>query len=293
MPLHGPVVVGTDLSDNAAIALREARAIAAHVGTPLVVCHVLPEAFHVRVLFPHTAGVDTATQEALEHKAREAIHHHVRAVLGAEQGSVRIEVATGTPHAGILRAAERVGAGLIVVGPGAAAHRIARAAAGPVLIARASPEGGAILGATDFSDPSLPAVHMAADEARRRGSRLRIVHCLDVGETAYAATAGLPGMIAPPPLAQSVVEQLESGARERLAGALTGLGIAAEGTVVMSRPAAGILQAAEAAPTALIVVGTHGRSGFARLALGSVAEAVMSHAHCSVLVVPLRPSRAD
>jgi nucleotide-binding universal stress UspA family protein len=39
----------------------------------------------------------------------------------------------------------------------------------------------------------------------------------------------------------------------------------------------------------VIVVGTRGRSGLSRLALGSVAEAVMSSAPCSVLVVPLHP----
>jgi universal stress protein A len=35
----------------------------------------------------------------------------------------------------------------------------------------------------------------------------------------------------------------------------------------------------------LIVVGSHGRSGMAKLLLGSVAAHVVSHAPCSVLVV--------
>ena len=42
-----------------------------------------------------------------------------------------------------------------------------------------------MLGATDFSDPALPAVKMAAAEARRRGVRFRLVHCLDIDEAAY------------------------------------------------------------------------------------------------------------
>mgnify|MGYP003784665015 CR=1 FL=1 len=46
--------------------------------------------------------------------------------------------------------------------------------------------------------------------------------------------------------------------------------------------------------TELVVVGTHYRGGFARLTLGSTAEAVIRSAPCSVLVVRLaadRPSR--
>ena len=42
---------------------------------------------------------------------------------------------------------------------------------------------------------------------------------------------------------------------------------------------------AEAAPD-LVVLGTHGRSGFERFLIGSVAESVMRHAQCSVLILP-------
>jgi nucleotide-binding universal stress UspA family protein len=38
---------------------------------------------------------------------------------------------------------------------------------------------------------------------------------------------------------------------------------------------------------ALIVLGTHGRSGVTRLLLGSTAEAVLRHAPCPVVVVPM------
>jgi universal stress protein A len=46
-----------------------------------------------------------------------------------------------------------------------------------------------------------------------------------------------------------------------------------------------ILDATENLPADLVVVGTHGRTGLKRLALGSVAEAVVRGAGCSVLVV--------
>jgi len=39
------------------------------------------------------------------------------------------------------------------------------------------------------------------------------------------------------------------------------------------------------------VMGTHGRSGLAHVLLGSVAERVVQHAHCPVLIVPKRDAR--
>jgi nucleotide-binding universal stress UspA family protein len=51
--------------------------------------------------------------------------------------------------------------------------------------------------------------------------------------------------------------------------------------------AAAIVAAAAELPAELVVVGTRGRTGWKRLALGSVAEAVLRRAACSVLVVRL------
>jgi nucleotide-binding universal stress UspA family protein len=49
--------------------------------------------------------------------------------------------------------------------------------------------------------------------------------------------------------------------------------------------AAAILSAASELPAELVVVGSHGRTGLNRVALGSVAEAVVRAAPCSVLTV--------
>jgi nucleotide-binding universal stress UspA family protein len=55
-----------------------------------------------------------------------------------------------------------------------------------------------------------------------------------------------------------------------------------------------ILREAEALPADLIVIGTHGRSGFDRLVLGSVAEKVLRKAECPVLTVPpIGPAAVD
>ncbi len=284
MSLRGPVLVAIDFSDFADEALRQGHAIATAIGAPLIAGHVIPEAYRVRMLFPHQAGVDSAEQSALDEKARAATRDRVDTVLGATSGCT-VEIESGTPHAGIRDLAERLGAALIVTGPGPTAQRVARASMANVLVARHRDQGP-VLGATDFSDPSLPAVHMAAAEATRRGVALHVIHCLDVDPTWNLAPLA-PGMIAPAPLPQEVLAQFEANAREQIASALTTA--RAQGTAMVAfRPSGhGIVEAADEIRASLVVVGTHGRTGLSRLALGSVAEYVMGHAGCSVLTVPL------
>jgi nucleotide-binding universal stress UspA family protein len=54
-------------------------------------------------------------------------------------------------------------------------------------------------------------------------------------------------------------------------------------------PWVGITRLAAEVDASLVVVGTHGRHGVARWLLGSVAEGVMRHAACPVLMIPLEP----
>ncbi|MEW6319502.1 MAG: universal stress protein [Acidobacteriota bacterium] len=288
MGLRGPVLVATNLSEAADRALAEGYAAARALKAPFVVCHVLPEAFRIRMLFPHAAGIDKTAQAALEEKAAAAVRARLDEVVGrGHEASLQFE--SGSPHAGILEIAARIDAGVIVMGPGRTAQRVARSAQCPVLVARPALDGGGVLGATDFSDPSLPAVRMAADEAARRGVPLRLLHCLGVDETAYLAVAAMPDAVALPPLSEDAIEQLEASARERLRDALATAGATGEAVVTRRSPGAGIVEAIQASPTSLVVVGTHGRTGLRRLALGSVAEDILGHAPCSVLVVPIRP----
>jgi nucleotide-binding universal stress UspA family protein len=51
-------------------------------------------------------------------------------------------------------------------------------------------------------------------------------------------------------------------------------------------PVLGIVQLASDLGADLIVVGTHGRQGIARVLMGSVAESTVRHAQCPVLVIP-------
>jgi hypothetical protein len=77
--------------------------------------------------------------------------------------------------------------------------------------------------------------------------------------------------------ANQVVQRMEAEARLR--------GVPLETAVPHGRPFEAILQVAQAKKVNLIVLGSHGRTGFRRLLLGSTAERVIGQAPCPVLVV--------
>jgi nucleotide-binding universal stress UspA family protein len=79
-------------------------------------------------------------------------------------------------------------------------------------------------------------------------------------------------------------EQLTRQARERIAASE----LSVEASVREGDPRTVIVDAADEWQADLIVVGSHGRTGLTRLVMGSVAQAVVAHAHCSVEVVRRR-----
>ena len=76
-------------------------------------------------------------------------------------------------------------------------------------------------------------------------------------------------------------------AAEKMNEALAGRGIEADHVVLDGEPNQLILAAAKERDADLIVIGTHGRTGWQRLVVGSVAESVISGATMPVLAVKL------
>ena len=66
---------------------------------------------------------------------------------------------------------------------------------------------------------------------------------------------------------------------------LRGKGLKVTTSLVRGNPRSKIVDVASKWKADLIVVGSHGRRGFKRMLLGSVSEAVVRHAPCSVHVV--------
>jgi nucleotide-binding universal stress UspA family protein len=71
--------------------------------------------------------------------------------------------------------------------------------------------------------------------------------------------------------------------------ALRSTGVNVTTAIVQGDPKSIIIDDAKAWGADLIVLGSHGRKGLERFLLGSVSEAVLRHAHCSVEIVRLPP----
>ena len=171
-----------------------------------------------------------------------------------------------------------------MVGRGDVAERVVRHAHCPVLVARPSPPG-IVLAATDFSDSALPAVQAGAAEASRRSVGFAVLHSLDFGPMIATTLGGAYAVI--PPLPPEEEARVRTETLESLRRALDLVHAKGETIVADGDPGLAIIEAAHTLPAQLVVVGTVGRTGLRRLALGSVAEAVVRSAPCSTLVMRL------
>ncbi len=272
MTLHGPVLVGTDLSPAAEEALRQGARLTSELGSTLIVCHVVPELIPDGSVFSEFRRANRDMEHSVLAKARAAVQQHVETALGADHHGVNIILEAGTPHVGLLRQADETQAGVVVAGPGSTVLDVVRHALTPVLIARPSPRGP-VVGATDFSDRPLPALHAAAAEARRRGSPLHLLHAFDVGlfMNGRAPAAAMPYLADSSSIALEGLDHLRTLAEQRLDATSREVDLPGATAVIPGSAENVIVQYAESVGAELVVVGTHGRSGFARLTLGSTA----------------------
>jgi nucleotide-binding universal stress UspA family protein len=140
-----------------------------------------------------------------------------------------------------------------------------------------------ILCPTDFSDASRHALDFAAAIARWYGSTITVLHVSPV-QPVYAfgaAVTVLPAALLSPVERERLLATMKQSVELELGSSVP---FATE--LIEGSPPAAILERADTLPSDLIVVGTHGLSGFDRLVLGSVTEKVLRKAVCPVLTVP-------
>jgi nucleotide-binding universal stress UspA family protein len=139
-----------------------------------------------------------------------------------------------------------------------------------------------ILCPIDFSDFSAAAVARAVALAKPFDAEITVLFVLPFVRPEDAAASR--GPVAPEAAVQSAVaEDLEEFLRP-----VRGAGVAIRLCVRSGDCVSHILQEARDRQSDLIVMGTRGRSGLERWALGSVTESVLRKASCPVLVVPGR-----
>jgi nucleotide-binding universal stress UspA family protein len=137
-----------------------------------------------------------------------------------------------------------------------------------------------ILCPIDFSETSAHAIDLALAVARWSKANITALH---VHTPAFMPRPGLPGR-------EGLAADL-SRLRDETAACFRGAtdtGVVVDVVVDVGQPASRILECAAALAADVVVIGTHGTSGFEHLVLGSVTERVLRKAACAVLTVPPR-----
>jgi|SRR5208283_3128739 len=138
-----------------------------------------------------------------------------------------------------------------------------------------------ILFCADFSENSEPARQLAMAYANTFGARLAVLNVINTRVMNHPALVDLP-------VYEEALQSVEQTASAALAAVVEDCQKYVADVTIHSRtgiPPNEIVQFADEEGIDVIVMGTHGRTGFSHLLVGSTAEVVVRTAHCPVLTV--------
>lgn len=144
-----------------------------------------------------------------------------------------------------------------------------------------------ILVSTDFSEVSYDALRLAHDIAKNDGADLALVHVLP--EIPHADHQSMLEWLQDKAPKAVEVEKLVRDTLAGKAAELSADGVKVDTYLEEGEAHTAIVRRAEKLGAALVVVGSHGRTGIKRMLLGSVAEKVARFAHSPVLVARSGP----
>ncbi|MCS7273444.1 MAG: universal stress protein [Fimbriimonadales bacterium] len=140
-----------------------------------------------------------------------------------------------------------------------------------------------ILAPTDFSEPSYKALDMAVALAQHFDAELHILHVVP------------PLHVVPVPvnvevtLYESELREAAERSMQELIAQRIPEGLTVFASVVWGDPADEIISYQKEKDIDLIVIATHGRTGWRRWVFGSVTEKVVRHPTCPVLTINITP----
>ncbi len=142
-----------------------------------------------------------------------------------------------------------------------------------------------ILCPTDFSEPSYTALKGAGELAQHFSSELMVIHVIPPVPIQYPfpdppVSSSFDVALYQQQLALSAEDALKSAVAKKVASRVSTFA-----TVLTGDPAVEIVRAAAEERADLIVIATHGQTGWRHLVFGSVAEKVLRLADCPVLTV--------
>ncbi|MFL6054834.1 MAG: universal stress protein [Actinoallomurus sp.] len=282
-----PIVVGTDGSPRAGLAVEWAAEEAGRTGRPLQVLHAI-ERWAYDLPFHPAPGLSESIAESGDRVLAEAVELAVKARPGIEvttdlvqdSPAEALRVAAGRAYEIVL--GHRGLGGLASLLLGSTGLKVAGHAPGPVIIVRGQPDEpcGEVVVGVDRSGESALALRYAFEAAAIRGAWVRAVH---VWETPSAAITGAY---------PTAIRDAAASAAELLAGAIAPWRERYPKVRVIEQATSGhvVGELVERSTHAdLLVVGARancgGRYG---LHLGSVGHGVIHHSSCPVAVVRAR-----
>jgi nucleotide-binding universal stress UspA family protein len=290
------IVLAIDSSPSSEVTIREVVARPWPGGVRFCVLHVVD-----LFILPPGGKLFAAELEASESLVKSAADR-----LAASGLSAVTAVTKGYPPSNIVDYAEEWGADFVVVGSrgfsgvkrflmGSIAQAVVRHAPCSVEVVRARSEtlgakkGRRILLATDGSECSDAATRSIAARPWPAGSEVKVLSVVYYADPLIDEWKEIPHDIAG--IERELSKQRE---KDTLAARtiIENAGLKVTSSVLTGYPKSVILDQAKEWNADLIVVGAHGRRGLSRLFLGSVSEAVAIHAHCSVEVIRVHPSKS-
>ena len=145
-----------------------------------------------------------------------------------------------------------------------------------------------ILFPTDFSESSMEALNYDLSFAREYGAKLEVLHV--VNEKIYSEGLNLPRVVSIDELDREMTKEAERKLKV-LIPTESQEGLEWETVIKKGNPFLEIIRYAHENDVDLIIIGTHGRSGFEHIIFGSTAEKVVRKAPCPVLSV--KPSQRE
>jgi nucleotide-binding universal stress UspA family protein len=289
------IIAGVDLSVPSEQALERAAALALQNGALLVMVHAQADDApieHVDNEVLKQLGEVSAAMRLEEIKRLTEKHQQ----LTARGVNVELVHRTGPPGEVISELATERHAELIVIGThgrtgvqrfllGSVATAVLRHSPCDVLVCRGVAAGSPFLRplvATDFSPSSARALRNAA-LLSVPDAPIEVMHAWQLPAGSWGATLLGQARFPWSTVRDAVLTSAQAQADKFIAGFAT-FHHPLHVSLVQGPPASVITHTAESGGHDLIAIGTHGHSGFRRLLLGSVAESVVRHAPCSVLV---------
>ncbi|WP_101297878.1 universal stress protein [Halegenticoccus soli] len=297
--MYETILVPTDGSSGSTLAAKHAFQLAETFDATVHAVHAVDTAAYDPIF--HDLGVD---RSAVRTQSSSRAFEPIEAAAEEANRPLVTEVVEGAPHEAILRYADENGVDLVVMGThgrtgverfliGSVAVRVVRLSDAPVVTVRTGgeePTGSYddVLVPTDGSDYARAAADRAIAVAEAYGATVHALNVVDLTEAAGFFDAG--------GISPEFVERLDrEGAEtaEGVAETAREAGLRAVADVRHGTPHREIREYASENGIDLIAMGTHGRTGVGRYALGSVTERVVRTADAPLLTVRGPPEQEE